>query len=109
MWRADLEKERCVLTTFCIQKKIVQIPCVNHFVLEKLTDNVSQIVSQLAGYSRLDEDQFDLRTFGGVSMLLNSSSEVEFCRLVAAGIVSTDLYLKNLRFVNWKPGIEFTS
>ena len=43
------------------------------------------------------------------SMFLNSSSEIEFCRLVAAGIVSTDLYLKNLRFVNWKPGIEFTS
>ena len=36
-------------------------------------------------------------------------SEIEFCRLVAAGIVSTNLYLKNLRFVNWKPGIEFTS
>ena len=35
--------------------------------------------------------------------------ESEFCRLVAAGIVSTNLYLKNLRFVNWKPGIEFTS
>ena len=31
------------------------------------------------------------------------------CRLVAAGIVPTNLYLKNLRFVNWKPGIEFTS
>ena len=30
-------------------------------------------------------------------------------RFVAAGIVSTNLYLKNLRFVNWKPGIEFTS
>jgi hypothetical protein len=57
----------------------------------------------------LDENQFDLRTFGSVSMFLNSSSEIEFCRLVAAGIVSTDLYLKNLRFVNWKPGIEFTS
>ena len=42
-------------------------------------------------------------------MFLNSSSEIEFCRPVAAGIVSTDLYLKNLRFVNWKPGIEFTS
>ena len=40
---------------------------------------------------------------------LNSSSEIEFCRLLAAGIVSTNLYLKNLRFVNWKPGIEFTS
>ena len=36
-------------------------------------------------------------------MFLNSSSEIEFCRLVAAGIVSTNLYLKNLRFVNWKP------
>ena len=41
MWKADLEKERCVLTMFCIQKKVVQIPCVNHFVLEKLTVNVS--------------------------------------------------------------------
>ena len=39
MWKADLEKERCVLTTFCIQKKVVQIPCVNHFVLEKLAAN----------------------------------------------------------------------
>ena len=37
MWKADLEKERCVLTMFCIQKKVVQIPCVNHFVLETWT------------------------------------------------------------------------
>ena len=36
MWKADLEKERCVLTTFGIQKKVVQTPCVNHFVLKKL-------------------------------------------------------------------------
>ena len=35
MWKADLKKERCVLTMFCIQKKVVQIPYVNHFVLEK--------------------------------------------------------------------------
>ena len=41
MWKADLEMERCVLTMFCIQKRVVQIPCVNHFVLEKLTGNVS--------------------------------------------------------------------
>ena len=41
MWKTDLEKERCVLTMFCIQKKVVQIPCVNHFVLEK----VSQLVT----------------------------------------------------------------
>ena len=71
---------------------------------------VSQLVTnEWAGYSRLDENQFDLRTFGSVSMFLNSSSEIEFCRLVAAGIVLTNLYLKNLRFVNWKPGMEFTS
>ena len=57
----------------------------------------------------MDENQFDLRTFGSLSMILNSSSEIEFCRLLAAGIVSTNLYLKNLRFVNWKPEIEFTS
>ena len=36
MWKADLEKELCVLSMFCIQKKVVQTPCVNHFVLEKL-------------------------------------------------------------------------
>ena len=36
MWNVDLKKERCVLTMFCIQKKVVQTPCVNHFVLEKL-------------------------------------------------------------------------
>ena len=37
MWKTDLEKERYVLTMFCIQKKkVVQIPYVNHFVLEKL-------------------------------------------------------------------------
>ena len=44
-------------------------------------------------------------------MFLNLSSEIEFCRLVAAGIVSTNLYLKNLRFVNWKLGgftVRFT-
>ena len=33
------------------------------------------------GYSRLDENQFDLRTFGSVSMFLNSSSEIEFVDL----------------------------
>ena len=36
MWKADLEKELCVLTMFCIQRKVVQTPCVNRFVLEKL-------------------------------------------------------------------------
>ena len=36
MWKADLEKEFCVLTMLCIQKEVVQTPCVNHFVLEKL-------------------------------------------------------------------------
>ena len=41
MWKADLEKERCVLTMFCIQKKVVQIPCVNHFVLEKLASKLT--------------------------------------------------------------------
>ena len=36
MWKADLEEELCVLTMLCIQKKVVQTPYVNHFVLEKL-------------------------------------------------------------------------
>ena len=51
MWKADLEKERCVLTTFCIiQKKVVQIPCVNHFVLEKLA---SKLTNRLAIHVRM--------------------------------------------------------
>ena len=29
-----------------------------------------------------------MEIFGSVSMILNSSSEIEFCRLLAAGIVS---------------------
>ena len=41
MWKADLKKERYVLITFCIQKKVVQIPCVNHFVLEKLASKLT--------------------------------------------------------------------
>ena len=44
MWKADLEMERCVLIMFCTQKKVVQIPCVNHFVLEKL---VSKLTNKL--------------------------------------------------------------
>ena len=37
LWgKTDLEKELCVQTMLCIQKKVVQTPCVNHFVLEKL-------------------------------------------------------------------------
>ena len=37
MWRTDLEKEElCVPTMVCSQKKVVQTPYVNHFVLEKL-------------------------------------------------------------------------
>ena len=34
MWKADLEMERCVLTTFSIQKKVYREPFMNHFVLE---------------------------------------------------------------------------
>ena len=41
MWKTDLEKELCVLTIPCIQKKVVQIPCVNHFVLEKLVTSLT--------------------------------------------------------------------
>ena len=44
MWKADLEKECYVRTMFCIQKKVVQIPCVNHFVLVKL---VSKLTNEL--------------------------------------------------------------
>ena len=95
MWKTDLEKELCVLTIPCIQKKVVQIPCVNHFVLEKL---VTSLTNELV-----------IHVWMRTSLILNSSSEIEFCRLLAAGIVSTNLYLKNLRFVNWKPEIEFTS
>ena len=41
MWKTDLEKELCVLTMFYVQKKVVQIPCVNHFVLEKLVTSLT--------------------------------------------------------------------
>ena len=41
MWKTDLEKELCVLTILCIQKKVVQISCVNHFVLEKLVTSLT--------------------------------------------------------------------
>ena len=41
MWKTDLEKKLCVLTMFCIQKKVVQTPCVNHFVLEKLVTSLT--------------------------------------------------------------------
>ena len=44
MWKTELEKELCVLTMFYIQKKVVQIPCVNHFVLEKLVSMTSELV-----------------------------------------------------------------
>ena len=105
MWKTDLEKELCVLTMFCIQKKVVQIPCVNHFVLEKL---VTSLTNELVIHVWMRTSLFWelLEVF---RWFLNSSSEIEFCRLLAAGTGSTNLYLKNLRFVNWKPGIEFTS
>ena len=41
MWKTDLEKELCVLTILCIQKKVVQTPCVNHFVLGKLVTSLT--------------------------------------------------------------------
>ena len=41
MWKTDMEKELCVLTMLCIQKKVVQTPCVNHFVLEKLVTSLT--------------------------------------------------------------------
>ena len=104
MWKADLEKELCVLTMFCIQKKVVQIPCVNHFVLEKLVSLWLMSWLFTFGWEPVWFENF-WKCFDD----FKSSSEIEFCRLLAAGIVSTNLYLRNLRFVNWKPGIEFTS
>ena len=41
MWKTDLEEELCVLIILCIQKKVVQTPCVNHFVLEKLVTSLT--------------------------------------------------------------------
>ena len=105
IWKTDLEKELCVLTMFCIQKKVVQTPCVNHFVLEKLvTSLTNELVIHVWMRTSLIWELLEVFRW-----FLNSSSEIEFCRRVAAGIVSTNLYLKNLRFVNWKPEIEFTS
>ena len=39
--KTDLERELCVLIILCIQKKVVQILCVNHFVLEKLVTSLT--------------------------------------------------------------------
>ena len=105
MWKADLKKERYVLIMFCIQKKVVQIPCVNHFVLEKLASKLTNglVIHVWMRTSLLWELLEVFRCFW--IHLVKS----EFCRFIAAGIVSTNLYLKNLRFVNWKPEIEFTS
>ena len=105
MWKADLKKERCVLTMFCIQKKVVQIPCVNHFVLEKLASKLTNgLVIHVWMRTSLAWELLEVFQCFWIHLVKS-----EFCRLVAAGIVSTNLYLKNLRFVNWKPGIEFTS
>ena len=105
MWKADLEMERCVLTMFCIQKKVVQIPCVNHFVLEKLASKLSnRLVIHVWMRTSLIWELLEVFRWFWIHLV-----EKLVCRLVAAGIVSTNLYLKNLRFVNWKPGIEFTS
>ena len=89
---------------FVFRRRLYRIPYVNHFVLEKrrLHERYS-----VASWLFTFENQFALRTFGSVSIFLNSPSEKWICRFVAAGIVSTNLYLKNLRFVNWKPRIEF--
>ena len=106
MWRTDLESERCVLTVFCIQKKVVQFePFMNHFVLEKL---VTSLTDELVIYVWMRTSLLWelLEVFW---LFWNRVGNKLVCWLVAAGIVSTNLYLKNLRFVNWKPEIEFTS
>ena len=104
MRKADLEMERCVLTMFSIQKKVVQ----RTFCEPLRSWEVSQLANGLVIHvwmrtSLLWELLEVFRSFW-IHLV-----EKLVCRLIAAGIVSTNLYLKNMRFVNWKPGIEFTS
>ena len=105
MWKGDLKKERYVLIMFCIQKKVVQILCVNHFILEKLASKLTNgLVIHVWMRTSLIWELLEVFRCFWIHLVKSES-----CRFVAAGIVSTNLYLKNLRFVNWKPGIELTS
>ena len=90
---------------FVSRKKVVQIPRVNHFVLEKVASKLTnELVIHVWMRTSLIWELLEVFRSFWIHLVKN-----EFCRFVAAGIVSTNLYLKNLRFVNWKPGIEFTS
>ena len=79
MWKTDLEKELCVLTMFYIQKEVVRTPCVNHFVLEKLVSLWLMSWLFTFGWEPVCSENF-WKCFED----LNSSSEIEFCRLLAA-------------------------
>ena len=87
------------------RRKLYREPFMNHFVLEKLASKLTNwlVIYVWMRTSLLWELLEVFRSFW-IHLV-----EKLVCRLVAAGIVSTNLYLKNLRFVNWKPGIEFTS
>ena len=77
----------------------------NHFVLEKL---VTSLTSELVIYVWM-RTSLSWELLEVFRLFWTCVGNKLVCWLVAAGIVSTNLYLKNLRFVNWKPEIEFTS
>ena len=87
------------------RRKLHRKPFMNHFVLEKLASKLTnKLVIHVWMRTSLIWELLEVFRSFWIHLV-----EKLVCRLVAAGIVSTNLYLKNLRFVNWKPGIEFTS
>ena len=101
IWRVNVVFGQC----FVFRRRLYRESFMNHFVLEKL---VTSLTNELVIYVWMRTSlNWELLEVFRLFWICVGNKLV--CRLVAAGIVSTNLYLKNLRFVNWKPEIEFTS
>ena len=102
IWRVSVVFWQC----FVLRRRLYSSePFMNHFVLGKL---VTSLTNELVIYVWMRTSlSWELLEVFRLFWICVGNKLV--CWLVAAGIVSTNLYLKNLRFVNWKPEIEFTS
>ena len=101
MWRWNVVFWLCLV----FRRRLYREPFMNHFVLEKLASKLTnRLVIHVWMRTSLIWELLEVFRWFWIHLV-----EKLVCRLVAARIVSTNLYLKNLRFVNWKPGIEFTS
>ena len=109
IWRWNFVFQWC----FVFRRTLYRRLCMNHFVLEELRDLFRCLVVpnsvRLASASWLFTFGWEPVCFENFWKCFDVFTTRWICRFVAAGIVSTNLSLKNLRFVNWKPGIEFTS